>query len=33
MGWTYKGRDASMQTLPGYGDCAPPDAAPVAGGA
>jgi hypothetical protein len=31
MGWTYKGRDASMQTLPGYGDCDPPDDEPVAG--
>jgi hypothetical protein len=31
MGWTYRGRDASMQTLPGYGDCDPPDHEPVAG--
>ena len=31
MGWTYRGRDASMQTLPGYGDCDPPDDEPVAG--
>ena len=31
MGWTYRGRSASAQGLPGYGDCSPYDDTPEFG--